>query len=372
MRVTTNNNNNNSNKKVRFSSSRRQISAVIPLKRPEAKPLVKGDYVVLKCRTIPGDASSQTYDLPIPYFRTGTPEEYLKWRNNVKKGMAGYGATTGPQKYSFTRRLLEGDALAAFELKATELATETAPHYNEVMEALTKHVFPNKALQKQKRYMRRVLRKPRELSTRDFVSRVCEINNLLTQFPGATNESKLPDDELLDLLEFGMPNSWQRSMTLQDFDPVDHSIQEFVSFCERLEATDPEEVIPKRDQNNDSNSSNNKKRKNNSGSSGSKSCLLHGEDCGHSSHECRTLKAQAAKLKEKYKDSSSSTKQATAMFQEAMVAMMGKHLKKAKKGKSVDKELKEFENMNVESEGEEGEVENPFAPSEDESDDSAE
>lgn len=151
MRVTTNNNN-NSNKKVRFSSSRRQISAVIPLKRPEAKPLVKGDYVVLKCRTI-----------PIPYFRTGTPEEYLKWRNNVKKGMAGYGATTGPQKYSFTRRLLEGDALAAFELKATELATETAPHYNEVMEALTKHVFPNKALQKQKRYMRRVLRKPLSL-----------------------------------------------------------------------------------------------------------------------------------------------------------------------------------------------------------------
>ena len=102
--------------------------------------------MVLKCRTILGDASSQTYDLPIPYFRTGTPEEYLKWRNNVKKGMAGYGASTGPQKYSFTRRLLEGDALAAFELKATELATETAPHYTKVMEALTKHVFPNKAL----------------------------------------------------------------------------------------------------------------------------------------------------------------------------------------------------------------------------------
>ena len=171
MRVSTNNNNNK--KKVRFSSSRRQISAIIPLKRPEARSLVKGDYVVLKCRTIPGDASSQTYDLLIPYFRTGIPEEYLKWRNNVKKGMAGYGATTGPQKYLFTRRLLEGDALAAFKLKATELATKTAPHYTEVMEALTKHVFPNKALQKQKRYMRRVLRKPWELNTRNFVSHVC-------------------------------------------------------------------------------------------------------------------------------------------------------------------------------------------------------
>ena len=92
MRVSTNNNNTNK-KRVRFSSICRQISAVIPLKRLEAKPLVKGDYVVLKCRTIPGDASSQTYNLPIPYFRTGTPEEYLKWRNNVKKGIVIYSCT---------------------------------------------------------------------------------------------------------------------------------------------------------------------------------------------------------------------------------------------------------------------------------------
>ena len=78
-------------------------------------------------------------------------------------------------------------------------------------------------------------------------------------------------------------------------------------------------------------------------------------------------------MKEKYKDkSSSSSKEASVMFQEAMVAMMDKHLKKAKKGKSVDKELKEFENMNVESDGEEEEIDNPFDPSDGESDGSDE
>lgn len=66
-----------------------------------------------------------------------------------------------------------------------------------------------------------------------------------SQFPGATEDSKLPDDELLDLLEFGMPSTWQRSMTIQNFDPVDRSISEFVSFCELLEDTEPEDSIPK-------------------------------------------------------------------------------------------------------------------------------
>ena len=66
-------------------------------------------------------------------------------------------------------------------------------------------------------------------------------------------------------------------------------------------------------------------------------------------------------MKEKYKDkNSSSSKEASIMFQEAMVAMMGKQLKKGKKGKSVDEELKEFENVNVESDGEKEEIDNPF------------
>ena len=57
--------------------------------------------------------------------------------------------------------------------------------------------------------MRRALEKPRELNTRDYVVRLCEMNELLTQFPDAIEDSKFPDEELLDLLDFGMPSSWQ-------------------------------------------------------------------------------------------------------------------------------------------------------------------
>lgn len=89
--------------------------------------------------------------------------------------------------------------------------------------------------------MRRFLRKPRDMKARDFVSRVCEINKMLSKFPQGTAESKLPRDELLDLMEFGMPSSWQKAMILQDFDPVNHTIAEFIGFCERLELTNPDD-----------------------------------------------------------------------------------------------------------------------------------
>lgn len=61
------------------TSNHRQIVPVIPLARPEAKTeLGKGEYSVLKCRTTPSEEESPTYDLPIPYFKTGTAEEFLR------------------------------------------------------------------------------------------------------------------------------------------------------------------------------------------------------------------------------------------------------------------------------------------------------
>lgn len=75
------------------------------------------------------------------------------------------------------------------------------------MDKLTKHMFHIKALQKQKRFMKRVLRKPHYLNTRDYITRVCKINDLLTQIPGVTEDSKLPDEKLLDLQDVDMPSS---------------------------------------------------------------------------------------------------------------------------------------------------------------------
>ena len=78
--------------------------------------------------------------------------------------------------------------------------------------------------------MRRYLRKPNDTRAREHVARVVEINALLTEFPNpqvGVVATSLPDDKILNLLEFGCPNSWQKAMMLQDFDPVEHTLSNF-------------------------------------------------------------------------------------------------------------------------------------------------
>jgi len=112
-----------------------QIVPIVPLQRPANKDLTKGDYATLECITCPGVADSASYELVIPYFKSGTPEEFLKWKRNVEKAISGQGATDGLSKYTLTHRLLDGDNLTAFNLKT------------------------------QKRFMRRFPRKPSALCT---------------------------------------------------------------------------------------------------------------------------------------------------------------------------------------------------------------
>eukprot|EP00957_Ditylum_brightwellii_P089701 6831567-Ditylum_brightwellii.AAC.1 len=49
----------------------------------------------------------------------------------------------------------------------------------------------------------------------------------------------------MDILEYGVPVSWRREFTVQDFDPVDQGLKNFVEFCTRLELCEPSADKPK-------------------------------------------------------------------------------------------------------------------------------
>ena len=49
----------------------------------------------------------------------------------------------------------------------------------------------------------------------------------------------LTQDEMLDILLFGTPRSWQNEMERQGFDPMEKTIQEVVDFMENLESVEP-------------------------------------------------------------------------------------------------------------------------------------
>ncbi len=85
--------------------------------------------------------------------------------------------------------------------------------------------------------MRRYLRKPRDMTTREFAACISEMNQYLKQFPPFEDNQELDEDEIIDILEFGIPHLWQNNMVLQGFDPMESTLAELVDFCKRHEFT---------------------------------------------------------------------------------------------------------------------------------------
>ena len=104
-------------------NTRRRVAPPIPLERPEIRELEKGEYQSYKLRNDPTNENSPTYELSIPYFATGSPEEWLRFLKNLTKVFTGQNVTDGPGKYTVMKRLLEGEALSVFELAETESGT---------------------------------------------------------------------------------------------------------------------------------------------------------------------------------------------------------------------------------------------------------
>ncbi len=66
---------------------------------------------------------------------------------------------------------------------------------------------------------------------------LAEINGCFNNFPLHQANQAIAVDELLGILEFVIPVSWQHPMTHHGIDPSQQMILQFMQFCERLEST---------------------------------------------------------------------------------------------------------------------------------------
>eukprot|EP00957_Ditylum_brightwellii_P014975 1129301-Ditylum_brightwellii.AAC.1 len=90
------------------------------------------------------------------------------------------------------------------------------PHFELCLDDVAAHMFLEKAGQTQKQYMRRNIWYSREATTiKEWVARVLELNGYLKDFPVTNGNPTQPldADELLDILEYGVPVSWRRKLT---------------------------------------------------------------------------------------------------------------------------------------------------------------
>jgi hypothetical protein len=165
------------------------------------------------------------------------------------------------------------------------------------LKATIKMVCPYKALEKQKRFMRCKMRKPHDMRIRQFVNHLHRINyKELPQLPPFGNNQPLLQDELLDIVLYGIPKSWIKEMDRQDFNPFKQAtLMEVVNFCERLESA--EEFNPEHQKRKSGSTTNSKyaqkkmKYSNSKGkpSTGRKWCEYHETDT-HNTSECSVLK----------------------------------------------------------------------------------
>ena len=145
---------------------------------------------------------------------------------------------------------------------------------------------------------------------RDFVARLQQLNEYLNYLPPFEANQSLKTDEILDILEHSIPNSWRKEFERFGYDPADSDIATFVEHCERVELTeDLEKATLKSEQGKNSktkwkfgstgekshakSSAEAKKSKNNTKTE--KYCKLH--KCnGHSTDECKFVLGQIDKM----------------------------------------------------------------------------
>jgi hypothetical protein len=106
---------------------------------------------------------------------------------------------------------------------------------------IIKSMMPRHALAKVHCYLRREYRKPADMGVCDYFQRLVFINtqelSLLLPF-GLSAVQSFMDPDLLDILLFMTPKTWQHEMDRMGFDPLACTPEELVRFMENCEATE--------------------------------------------------------------------------------------------------------------------------------------
>ena len=220
---------------LKEQKGKREVPPPISMERPKAKTLSKGEYIRMNLTATTGAEKDTSYTVDVPYFKNGTPEEWFLFLQMLDRIYKGQNLTTGPQRFVIVRELLQGEALAQFNRKAAEVATQTIASLKVCLQEVTNYVLPRRALQIQRRYMRQISKKPQSQTIKEYMARYEELNTYLTLFNGDGERNRIPDDDLKEHLEWAIPTSWQVKMIEFNFNFIENDLTDVIEFIERME-----------------------------------------------------------------------------------------------------------------------------------------
>jgi hypothetical protein len=262
------------------------------------------DSVCHEVRYDPTDKKSDTYKKYIKPFSYGTPEQWLKFMEDLNVVIHGNGLDkNGSAHFNLTRSSLKGEALHVFNDKAAEQEEETRDTHIQCLSAITEQVFPkDNPLSKQKTYMcNHVFLHLSDRTISEFRARWIELNNYLNEFPPFEPNQHFTENKTKEIFYNIIPKCWQSYLQRDKFDIVHCSVRDFLEIMEHYQIADnidpllkpkDQSKADKNEMNKSTEKSNDKKhkaklKKNDSDAPApKKSCLIHGEGSSHMTDEC--------------------------------------------------------------------------------------
>ena len=311
----------------------------------EAKAHSKSNSCSFELLSDSADPNSQRFKMTILRLSGGEDvRTVLQWRRDLIKVLQGLNLTTASAKVKIITTIMSGTPQTMFEAKIQNMSVNAleaailavpvdpadatkqgrdrlalraaglAPHLTDLMVThsiahTVQEMMPKKILARAKREVRRDMRKPADMTIRDYYNHLQRINLLeLHHLPPFGTGQIFANDDIIDILIYGIPKSWQREMDRQGFDPYTTTDPiDTVAFLEQIEAA--EEFDTNANKSNSNGNGNSKKKSSSSGSakktsdkdasSSSKKvyCEEHGWNYSHSTSECKVLNGGGKKQK---------------------------------------------------------------------------
>ena len=309
-------------KKPAYQGSSARYQFVLPLVPPkisseDLKDKTKFVTFDLKVKA-GGAAASPSYKKSMRTFEEGTPQEWIDVLSGLKEIWL-QNSVTGPTDRAATvLAILKGDSRSNFETALEDARVDpgggaplamTTDMIETALLSVTTVVFPFRALEVQKQWMNRSMKKPYDLSASQTKNAITRLNNALPYFPLGSEASKFTDAELIGLFEFSIPQRWRDIMDAKGFVASMGSMKLLLEQCQIIERTEamsakaPEDnsnrrdtKFAKSDNSRKKSDRNNNKDKRTDGPSGERgSGKYYCTECGkgnHSTDRCSILKAR--------------------------------------------------------------------------------
>jgi hypothetical protein len=199
----------------------------------------------------------------------GTPQQWIDLIRDVEEIWTQNSVNGLSDRTSSIRALLKGESLTAFDTALEDVWVDPDPnvkglvpltvdHIGQAMDSVATAVFPHRALEIQKLWMNRGMRKPYNLWTRKTAAAITKINNSLPLFPLGIQDSKFSDQELVGLLEWSLPAHWRKKFDLDGYIPTLGTKAKLISECKAIERNEIAKDKERKDNNDNNNNKINK------------------------------------------------------------------------------------------------------------------